>query len=134
MQCKGDQLCNKLWNHYDRGVGGTYYLSDEEMAHVAQVAQTVKKGWRTIGPTDWNDHQATQVQVRFYGTKLEWALGTATLYFASDGLAVGFRDNFDFDKKCWNCAEGRNSWKAELLTRATRFGVSAKATPFFIRY
>ena len=134
-QCKGDRFCIELWDYYTSGRGGTYYLSDEQVAHVYDVALTVQEtNWTYNGESSWNDHISQEIQVRFKGTKLRWALGTATMYVAADGLVVGFRDSFDFDKKCWICSEGRQNLAAEAATRWQRRNAKATARNFFIRY
>lgn len=99
--CKGDQLCNDVWNYWVGRKGGTMYLTDAQMGHVANVAKGPGASSKAIGMEDWNGHEAITTSVSFYGTALGAAFGVATVLYDRNGLAIGFRDNFDFNKRDW---------------------------------
>ena len=131
QRCRGEQLCQDLVEYYEGGKGGTYRLSAEQFSRVATVANSDENARvLALSRREFLGKDAWHKTVSFYGTELENALGTATLYYDVMGNAVGFFDVYNFDKRPFFGADSRPSIFGELKTRGVRL-VSAKGSVGF---
>lgn len=73
--------------------------------------------------------------VSFYNNSVyNYALGTATVYFDTDGEMVGLYDEYNFDPKAWFGEDSRN-FSPEMITRiVNEIGEMKEAKSFTISY
>lgn len=134
-RCQGEQLCQNLVEHYESGKGGIYRLSQQQFSQVASVASGDERAKvLALSRTVFLGEDAWRKTVSFYGTELENALGTATLFYDMKGNATGFFDVYNFDKRPFFGADSRPTIRGELKTRGVRFMSAAGSVGFEIRF
>lgn len=126
--CGTNDFCKNLFDRYATG-RGNLRLSTERFKDIANAAREGKKVGKPVSESR-NGQAVSAQQVSFYNTSYATSLGTATMYYSSQGDAVGVHDTYDFDSQ----KLGSRPLIREIETRVAASVNPGQAKSFSIDY